>query len=82
MYCLYIIRSIKSDRIYIGVAKDLRARILSHNNRENFATKPYAPWKLIYCEAYLNKKLAFEREKQLKRHAKALTILKKRIGLE
>ena len=82
MYCLYIIRSIRSNKTYIGVAKDLRARILSHNNKNNFATKPYAPWKLIYYEAYLNKKLAFEREKQLKRHAKALAMLKKRIGLE
>jgi len=36
------------------------------------------PWKLIYYEAYLSKEDAMERERQLKKFAKAFGQLKRR----
>lgn len=42
------------------------------------ATKYGAPWKLIYYEAYRDKKDALVREQKLKHHGKGFAELKKR----
>jgi len=42
------------------------------------STKGYQPWKLVYYEAYKNKKDATQREKKLKEH-KAKSDLKEQI---
>lgn len=45
---------------------DLKRRLKEHNNKENFSTKPYAPYDLIFYEAYRNEKDAKRREEYLK----------------
>ncbi|MFH1618312.1 MAG: hypothetical protein ABIG11_00245, partial [bacterium] len=42
-------------------------------------TKPYVPLKLIYYEAYLSKKDAFNREHKLKHHGSVIGHLKRRL---
>lgn len=67
MYYVYIIQSIKKpDWLYKGSTSDLRKRVNEHNKRKNFSTAPYAPFKLIYYEAYLLKSDTEAREKYLK----------------
>ena len=66
MYYVYVIESIKYNEIYIGYSSDLKNRIEQHNNKASIYTKKYAPWKLIYYEACINKKDATRREKYLK----------------
>lgn len=67
MYYVYVLQSLKkTDWFYKGSTADLKNRFVQHNKRKNFSTAPYAPFKLIYYEAYLLKKDAEAREKYLK----------------
>ncbi|HLA26188.1 MAG TPA: GIY-YIG nuclease family protein, partial [Patescibacteria group bacterium] len=63
-----------------GSTNDLRKRVSEHNNEKSKSTKRYAPWELIYYEAYKAEDDARIREKKLKHHGKGLAELKKRIG--
>ena len=67
MYYVYILQSLrKPDWLYKGSTSDLKKRVPEHNVGKNFSTAPYAPFKLIYYEAYLLKSDAEAREKYLK----------------
>jgi putative endonuclease len=81
MHYVYIIKSLKGGKIYVGCTGDLRKRIVEHNNRKVESTRGGVPWEPRYYEAYHSKKDAFDREKQLKRHAKGIIELKKRLKL-
>lgn len=79
MYYVYALLSLVNGNIYIGFSEDLRERVREHNDLKVKSTKAYAPWKLVYYEAYLNKYDATIREKKLKEH-KAKDDLKQRIS--
>jgi len=79
MYYVYLIRSKKDGKCYIGYTKDLRERIRQHNLRRSVATKSRAPFELIYYEAYKSKKDAKEREEALKYHGQAVRRVKERL---
>ncbi len=67
VFCyVYVLRSISSDHQYIGFTNDLRRRIAKHNRGLNPATKPYAPWELMYYEAHRSEADARRRERYLK----------------
>ena len=66
MYYFYILRSLVSQKLYLGFTLDLKARFKSHNSKENKASKPYAPYELIYYSAFKNKDDAIECEKYFK----------------
>lgn len=63
MYYVYVLESLKDERLYIGSTNDLKRRFLEHNAGKSFSTKSRIPFKLLYYEAYLHKEEAFEREK-------------------
>lgn len=66
MYYIYLLQS-EYDRLwYIGFTEDPFRRIEEHNNGKNLSTRNRRPWKLIYFEAYLEKRDALGREKFLK----------------
>jgi putative endonuclease len=67
MFYTYILQSkVKNDQLYIGFTTDLKGRLVEHNQKLNFSTKPYAPWELIYYEASKEESDAKRREKYLK----------------
>ncbi len=66
MFYVYIIESQKDSGWYIGCTEDINKRLIAHNSGKNLSTKNRKPFKLIYCEIYLNKLDAFGREKFLK----------------
>lgn len=67
MHYVYVLQSLKkADWLYKGSTSDLKRRLGEHNVGKNFSTAPYAPFKLIYYEAYLLKRDAEAREKYLK----------------
>lgn len=68
MYYVYVLLSTKNSDMYVGYTIDLRKRFRQHNRGESDATKFNHPWRLIYYEAYRNKRDATKREKQLKNH--------------
>lgn len=66
MYYVYILKSDKKEKYYIGCTSCIEKRIVEHNKGKTKSTKPYIPWKLIYKESFVEKKQAFKREWHLK----------------
>ncbi len=66
MYSVYVIKSEKNGKNYIGYTEDLEARLLLHNSGKVRSTKAYKPYKVIYKEEYINKTEARKREIFLK----------------
>ncbi|MBI2054943.1 MAG: GIY-YIG nuclease family protein [Candidatus Sungbacteria bacterium] len=79
MFFVYILKSLKDKKLYIGSTNNLKKRILLHNSGAVFSTKFRKPLKLVYYEAYSSEKEARYREKNLKLRAHALQQLLKRI---
>ena len=63
---IYILRSKKDNKFYIGCTNNLKERIRKHNEGKVFSTKIRAPLVLIYYEAYLHRKDAEDRERFFK----------------
>ena len=66
MYFVYVLFSLKDFKLYIGFTYNLEKRIARHMMGKVIATKNRLPLKLIYYEAYVEKKDAKGREKFLK----------------
>ncbi len=66
MHYVYVLRSEKDGKWYAGCTEDLQKRISEHNDGKTYSTKGRGPFKMIYCEASLNKEDAFAREEYLK----------------
>lgn len=67
MKYVYIINSLEnSDRFYVGITGDLKARLAKHNAKEVTHTSKFAPWKLKTYIAFDNDERAFAFEKYLK----------------
>lgn len=67
MYYVYILRSLKQEgAIYIGLTSDLKARLKSHNSKQNLYTKRHAPWEIETYIAFTTAQDAKDFEKYLK----------------
>jgi putative endonuclease len=67
MWYVYILESLKNRRLYIGYTNDLKRRFEEHNQgRGGVYTKKNGGWRLIFYEAYLEKKDATKAEKFFK----------------
>src|SRR2546423_15508840 len=56
MFYVYVLHSTKDNGFYIGYSTDLKRRLSEHTQGASFATKSRGPWKLIYYEAYTERK--------------------------
>lgn len=65
MYYVYILQGI-NRKLYKGSTNDLKKRISDHNSGRVRSTKIGRPWKLIYYEAFVSKRLATKEELFLK----------------
>jgi putative endonuclease len=66
VYYVYVLRSDKSPRRYIGCTADRDRRLLEHNTRHTPSTRSGVPWRIVYSEACPTRTLAAKRERQLK----------------
>ena len=66
MQYVYVLQSTKDNKIYIGCTKDLKSRLILHKAKKVDSTKKHTPFALIYYEAYINSRDAFNREKYMK----------------
>jgi len=66
MYTVYVLKSLKNGRTYVGCSRNLKNRIREHNTGEVKSTKARSPFILWYKEEYINKHDAFKREKHFK----------------
>lgn len=65
-YYVYVLRSLKDNRFYIGYSADLKKRFEEHQKGVVTSTKSRASFELIFYEAYRNKYDAIRREKYFK----------------
>ena len=79
MYYVYLLRSKRDNKLYIGYTQKLRVRLEQHNNGEVLSTKSRRPLEVIYVEGYKSILDAKKREKNLKLFSKAYYGLRKRL---
>ena len=66
MYYVYVLKSEKDRKNYVGFTKNLKLRFEQHERGLVVSTKNRRPLKLIYCEVCLNEQDARQREKYFK----------------
>jgi putative endonuclease len=66
MYIVYVLKSLKDNKRYIGMSSDLERRIVEHNNGLVKSTKNRRPLELVYFEKFETKTEAMRREKFFK----------------
>src|SRR3972149_9538418 len=67
---VYILRSQRTGRYYVGSTQDLSRRLAEHNQPEENPsrwTRGGAPWKLVFSEDFLRATQAVRAEKFIKR---------------
>ena len=67
MYFIYVIKSLKNKRYYIGSTNNLKRRLEEHNSGKSKYTRLTKPFRLIYKEEYKTLKEARKREYYLKK---------------
>jgi putative endonuclease len=66
MYYVYILKSLKDGKYYIGSTSNLENRLSFHNAGRQRSTRYRTPFILVYTEAFSDKHTAEKREKQIK----------------
>ena len=66
MNYVYILKSIKYPKTYVGSTTDIARRTKEHELGKTAFSKKYRPWKLVYKEEFLNIIEARKREKYFK----------------
>ncbi|PYJ14147.1 MAG: excinuclease ABC subunit C [Verrucomicrobia bacterium] len=63
---VYVLHSLADHQFYVGLTRDLPARLHPHNKGLIASTKRRIPFELVYWEGCLNESDAAQREKYLK----------------
>ena len=66
MFYVYVLRSLKNGRFYIGCTNNLERRLGEHNGSRSTYTSLTRPFELIHQEMYEDLKSARKREIMLK----------------
>ena len=66
MYTVYVLRSERDQKRYIGTTNNIEERLLEHQSGLVKSTKNRRPLKLIYTEEFEDKTEALQREKFFK----------------
>lgn len=67
MFYLYILKSKKTGKFYIGKTENIERRITYHNSGYNRSTKSGIPWELVYTEKYFTRAEVVQRENEIKK---------------
>jgi putative endonuclease len=62
MFYIYILKSLKDNRTYVGYTDNLERRLSEHNSGQSKATKNRRPFKLIFSEQFKTSAEAKKRE--------------------
>ena len=65
-YHLYILRSIKVCKYYVGISKNPQRRLEYHNTIEKRFTSRYRPWEVVFTNKFKTKAEAMAAEKKVK----------------
>lgn len=80
MHYVYVLRSLRDLKKYVGVTGDLEKRVKAHNWGRVSSTKSRRPFELIYVEKFESREIAEKRERFLK-SGKGYEVLKNKIGV-
>ncbi|MBL7159164.1 GIY-YIG nuclease family protein [Candidatus Microgenomates bacterium] len=67
MHLVYILKSKKNGRYYIGSTNNLQRRLKEHKLGKSLYTKNLRPWELVFSQKYAKSKEAKKIEYKLKR---------------
>ena len=76
MFYVYILRSLKTGKLYYGYSENVLTRLSWHNAGAERYTKSGIPWELLHQECYETKAEALKRERYLKKLKTLNTFLK------
>ena len=80
MHYLYILKSLKDNKLYIGTTNNISKRVNQHNKGQSKSTKFRRPLILNYSEQYLSRSEAMKREWYFKNTAEGNKLMRKLIG--
>jgi putative endonuclease len=63
---VYILKSMKDQKFYIGESTDVQKRLIFHNSGLQRSTRNRIPFIIVHVEAFESKSEALKREKQIK----------------
>ena len=67
MWYVYVLQSLKNKSLYVGYTADLKKRVQDHNSKNgSIYTSRNAPFRLVFYEAYLDKRDATKGEEFFK----------------
>ncbi|MBI4097026.1 MAG: GIY-YIG nuclease family protein [Candidatus Levybacteria bacterium] len=66
MYYVYVLRSLKNNRLYTGSTDNIEQRLADHNSGRSRYTKLTKPFELIWKEEHITRAEAMRREEFLK----------------
>ncbi|MCC6356172.1 MAG: GIY-YIG nuclease family protein [Verrucomicrobiae bacterium] len=66
MFWVYVLKSRRTGRRYVGCTADLLRRIEEHNRGQTRATRGGAPWDIVHREGFPSHAEALLRERFLK----------------
>ena len=66
MFYVYVLKSQKTGRTYVGSCEDLRDRLRRHNAAECKATKHGIPWVVVHSEGFSTRSEAMAKERYFK----------------
>jgi putative endonuclease len=66
MFYVYVLRSSKPGRRYVGSCQDVEARLRRHNAGHSKATRHGIPWVLIRTETFASRAAAAQKERYYK----------------
>ena len=67
VFHVYIVRSERNGKLYVGHTDDLQRRLAEHNSgRGGRFTRQQGPWRLVHAEPHSDRSAAARRERYLK----------------
>ena len=66
MFYVYVLRSLRNSRLYIGQTENLNRRIEEHNSGRSQATRYQGPYQIVRVEYFSTREVALKRERFLK----------------
>jgi len=66
MFFVYVLRSIRTERTYVGFSAYPLYRLEQHNEGVTKSTKGRGPWELVYEEGFATRSEAMRRERYFK----------------
>jgi len=66
MWHIYVLKSLKDGKFYVGMSENPKRRLLDHNSGMTQSTRSRRPFEIIYEEECGDRKIARKKEKYMK----------------